>query len=85
MRTQLDETLDQLHQQLASIEELAPEERSKLQAAVDEIQESLDSSDVDSKSLADRLADATSQFSEAHPALANSVGRVADMLAQMGI
>lgn len=85
MRTQLEETLDQLRLQLASVEDLDAEERERLQAAVNEIQNSLDRTEVDSQSLAQRLSDATAHFQESHPALTNSVGRVADMLAQMGI
>lgn len=85
MRTQLEETLDQLRQQLAGIEELDVDEREELQAAVNEIQNSLDRAEVDSQSLANRLSDATAHFQEAHPSLTNSVGRIADMLAQMGI
>jgi len=85
MRTQLEETLQQLHQQLGEIDSLQPEEKVRLQTAVDEIQESLDREEVSSHSLAERLSEATAQFNEAHPSLANSVGRIADMLSQMGI
>jgi len=85
MRTELDQTLEQLRTQLASVEELDAEERDRLQTAVNEIQNSLDRAEVNSQSLADRLSEATAQFQESHPSLTNSVGRVADMLAQMGI
>jgi hypothetical protein len=56
-----------------------------LEATVNELQQSLDHNDVSSQSLAERLSEATLQFQESHPALTNSVGRIADMLAQMGI
>jgi len=85
MRKQLEETLHQLHTELATIDTLDPDERVRLQSAVDEIQQSLDQSDVSSHSLAERLSEATAHFREGYPNLANSVGRIADMLAQMGI
>ncbi|MCM2373003.1 DUF4404 family protein [Aporhodopirellula aestuarii] len=85
MRTQLEETLDQLRKQLADVESLDPEEREQLEEAVNEIKQSLDRSEVSSQSLAERLSEATAHFQESHPALTNSVGRIADMLAQMGI
>lgn len=85
MRTQLEETLEQLRQQLSEIDSLDSDERDRLQAAVTEIQESLDADEVSSQSLAERLSEATAHFSEAHPTLTNSVGRIADMLSQMGI
>ncbi|TWU11008.1 DUF4404 family protein [Allorhodopirellula heiligendammensis] len=85
MRTQLEETLQQLRAQLAGLESLAPEQRRQLQTTVDEIEHSLDEQDVSSHSIATRLSDATAEFQESHPSLTNSVGRIADMLAQMGI
>ncbi len=85
MRTQLDETLQQLRTQLASLDSLGPEQREQLQATLDEIEQSLDRHDVSSHSLATRLSDATAEFQESHPSLTISVGRIADMLAQMGI
>lgn len=85
MRTQLDETLQQLRAQLANLDSLSPAQREQLQATVNEIEQSLDQHDVSSHSLATRLSDATAEFQESHPSLTNSVGRIADMLAQMGI
>lgn len=85
MRVQLEQTLDELHHQLAEIETLESDDRERLQQAVKEIQQSLDKEDVSSFSLAERLREATTQFTEAHPTIANSVGRIADMLSQMGI
>ena len=85
MRTQLEETLDQLRAQLAGLDHIAPEQRQRLEATVNELQQSLDHNDVSSQSFAERLSEATLQFQESHPSLTNSVGRIADMLAQMGI
>lgn len=84
-RQELEETLRQLHEHLSETRDLDAEEVAKLRAAVDEIESTLDRSDVSSASLADRLREATRQFEESHPMLTGTVGRVADMLAQMGI
>ena len=85
MRTELEKTLDQLRLQLQDVSELDSAERERLRAAVDEIKASLDESDVNSHSLAEGLQNATQSFSDAHPKLAENLGRVADMLSQMGI
>ncbi|TWT72989.1 DUF4404 family protein [Allorhodopirellula solitaria] len=85
MRTELDETLKHLRAQLASLDSLDPEQCEQLQVTVNEIEESLDQHDVSSQSLADRLSEATAEFQESHPSLTNNVGRIAHMLAQMGI
>jgi septal ring factor EnvC (AmiA/AmiB activator) len=85
MRTELEKTLDQLHLQLQDVSELDDEQRDRLRAAVDQIKASLDESEVNSHSLATGLQAATQSFSDAHPKLAENLGRVADMLSQMGI
>jgi CII-binding regulator of phage lambda lysogenization HflD len=84
-RQALEATLQQLHEQLAETRDLDQAEITKLRAAVEEIEATLDRSDVSSASLADRLREATRDFEESHPVLTGTVGRVADMLAQMGI
>ncbi|MCG8649337.1 MAG: DUF4404 family protein [Pirellulales bacterium] len=85
MHRDLIETLDDLHQQLAHIQDLDEEEVRRLRESVEEIQQSLDQSDVSSAGLAKRLQEASDRFQQSHPVLTQTVGRVADMLAQMGI
>ncbi len=85
MRTQIEETLNHLRDQLASFDSLDPEHREQLQASVDEIERSLDQQDVNSQSLAERMSEATAEFQESYPSLTNNIGRIADMLSQMGI
>ncbi len=85
MRPELEETLSQLHLQLESIDDLDEAEVERLRAAAHEIQSTLDRSDISSASLAERLQEATSKFSQSHPVLTNTVGRIADLLSQMGI
>ncbi|QDT61420.1 hypothetical protein SV7mr_39550 [Stieleria bergensis] len=81
----LHDTLRQLHEQLADLDELQPSQREELQTAVTEIQESLDRFDIRSADLAKRLHEDTETFSSKHPDIARTVGQVADTLAQMGI
>jgi len=85
MRPELEETLAHLHQQLESIDDLDEAEVQRLRVAAFEIQSTLDRSDVSSATLAGRLEEATRQFSQSHPVLTNTVGRIADLLSQMGI
>jgi hypothetical protein len=85
MRQSLEDTLRELHEQLANAENLEPSEVEMLRGAVVEIQETLDQSDVSSSELAQGLRNKTLSFSETHPMLAQTIGRIADMLSQMGI
>ena len=85
MRETLDETLKDLHDQLGSIEDLDDERIEMLRNAVAEIQATLDEQHVSSAGLAQRLQEATQQFNSSHPVLTNTVGRIADLLSQLGI
>lgn len=85
MRQTLDETLSELHQQLASAQDLDEAQRIKLRQALEEIQRTLDNSQISSASLATQLKQAVAQFENSHPQLTNSIGRIADLLSQMGI
>ncbi|QDV86733.1 DUF4404 family protein [Stieleria sp.] len=85
MRNELEEALRQLHTALESIETLEPDEAERLRRAVAEISGTLDEQEVDSATLAKRLQEQTDAFQESHPVLTQTVGRIADMLAQMGI
>lgn len=85
MREQIEETIDQLRQQLGSAENLDTKEATELQEALEEIVSSLDEQAISSASLAERFQEQTQSFQESHPILTRTVGRMADMLAQMGI
>ncbi|OYP35342.1 DUF4404 family protein [Rhodopirellula sp. MGV] len=85
MRKDLDEALRQLHSTLESIQDLEPDEAARLRQAVDEIASTLDENDVDSGSLARSMQEQTASFQESHPQLTMTVGRIADILSQMGI
>lgn len=85
MRQTLEETLQDLHDQLSRTEDLDAEEVAMLRHAANEIQATLDQADVSSAGLARRLQEATQHFSETHPRLTQTVGRIADLLSQLGI
>jgi uncharacterized protein (DUF2336 family) len=85
MRQTLEETLNELRQQLLDSASLDPEQREQLRQAADEIHTTLDDSTVSSHGLAERLQKATIHFEHTHPQLTNTIGRIADLLAQMGI
>ena len=85
MRDELEEALGQLHSALESVDNLESDEAERLRQAVREISETLDEQHVDSAGLAKRLHEQTEAFQESHPVLTQTVGRIADMLAQMGI
>jgi hypothetical protein len=85
MRQELEKVLRQLHETLESAEHLDADEVRELRRAAEEIESSLDEQSVDSASLAQRLHKETERFQESYPVLTRTVGRVADMLSQMGI
>jgi len=85
MQETLDDTLQQLHEQIRDLGRLNESEREQLREAVTELQQSLDRFDVKSSDLAKRIHGTTTQFSEQYPGLAQTAGQVADILSQMGI
>ena len=85
MRKKLEATLQELHDYLSSVKDIDEDQAEMLRASLAEIQATLDSQEVDSSSLAKSLVDRTLSFSETHPTLTSAVGRVADLLSQMGI
>ncbi len=88
-RTHLRETLEELHQELESTEQVDPEARELLEEVLSDIREVLQRADHPSGeehgSLVDRLADATQRFEEDFPSLTAAVNRVATALSNLGI
>ncbi len=92
-KQQLNDTLAQLHDELAHGPELDEESRERLSQLVADIQHALqsdtagesDSSDESAESLTDRLQDAVADFESAHPQFSELMGRIADGLSQLGI
>ena len=84
----LQDTLDELESELHSLESLDPHTRELLEEAAREIQAALDSRDPDQfepHSLTEQLQETGRRFESSHPTLSAIVGRMIDVLAQMGI
>lgn len=89
-RDELADTLQRLHAQLAEAERIDPELRELLRNALDEIRDALDQGGGaggagEGESLGDRLAEMTQHFEDSHPALAATIGRLVNTLANLGI
>ncbi len=87
-REQLRETLELLHQQLGEAKDVDADMAAKLSGAIDDIATVLDEksdADYEPASLGERLGEATRHFEQSHPTLSGTIGRLADILAQMGI
>ena len=90
-KERLADLLHQLQVELSSTEDLDEELSEQLRATTAEIRQALDreaaeaASDDSSQSLISQLRQAATRFEDSHPALTNTVGRIADALAQLGI
>ena len=82
---ELTDALEVVHHQLGQSDQLDPEEVEKLRATMDEIQSVLDREPDRSETLSDRVSQSARRFEETHPRLTETLGRVADILQQMGI
>ncbi len=78
----LDEALDVVHRELAKSEHLDAEELDKLKATMTEIKTRL--GEEAEESLSDRITTSARRFEESHPVLTENLGRLADILQQMG-
>ena len=87
-RTRLRETLEELERELERSEAVDERSRERLAHVLGEVRELL-GEDVEPRdehrSLLDRLREATRDFEEEHPALAETIGRVAAALSNLGI
>ncbi|MDB5385147.1 MAG: hypothetical protein JWM11_793 [Planctomycetaceae bacterium] len=81
-------TLTELEQQLRALETVDPESRQSLLNAVQEIRLGLDEdrpTAATSNSLIANLTHSVEKFEISHPTLTSVLGRLIDILAQMGI
>ncbi|MCY2976372.1 MAG: DUF4404 family protein [Planctomycetota bacterium] len=85
MQQKLEETLKELHEQLANTEDLGLEQVAMLRVTLAEIQAKLDDEHSAPSSLSAQLTESIEQIQGSHPVLTNTIARVADLLAQMGI
>lgn len=82
---ELIDALDVVHRQLAEAEHLDADEVEKLHNTMSEIQAVLDQESERGETLSDRVSISARRFEESHPVLTETLGRVADILQQMGI
>ncbi len=81
----LHDALEVIHRELAQSEHLDAKEVEKLNATIKEIQAALGDRAEDAESLSDRVSSSARRFEESHPVLTENLGRLADILQQMGI
>jgi hypothetical protein len=80
--------LDELEQELHSVESLDDESRSMLKETAEEIQGALredDTTTLEPQTMSNKLGDAVTDFETSHPTLHAVVSRIVDVLGQMGI
>ncbi len=82
---ELNDALEVVHRELSQSEHLDSNEVEKLQAMMSEIRAMLDQQSDRGESLSDRVSKSARRFEESHPVLTETLGRVADILQQMGI
>ena len=89
--SRLRQTLEELERELESHgDAVDPRSRELIDHAVRDVREVLeragdDAGEPDHPTLLDRLGEATRHFEESHPTLAETIGRVANALSNMGI
>jgi hypothetical protein len=78
--------LEQLHEELLTAGELDEATAEELRNAAQEIEMKLAAADrATAQPLVQRLRDAVYSLPDSHPAVKNTVGRIADALSQIGI
>ena len=91
---ELKATLEQLSQQLADAEELAPAVRQRLEQALADVRAALDTQSTaadeaaeeeEEESLIEQLSETARHIEESHPTLFGTLGSVIDALSRMGI
>ena len=81
----LEQALKIVQRELARADHLDAEEVTKLKATMEEIQTVLgDRASEEEDSLSERVASSARRFEESHPTLTENLGRIADILQQMG-
>lgn len=82
---ELADALEVVHRELTESDHLDAEEVEKLRATMKEIQSVLDQQNGTADSLSDQITGSARRFEESHPVLTKTLGRIADILQQMGI
>jgi hypothetical protein len=87
-RQKLRETLEELERELEQTDVTHAASRERLEHVIREVRALLEETAREGdaeRSLLDRVREATREFEEEHPALAETIGRVATALSNMGI
>ena len=85
--SELKQTVQNLHEELAKAQQLGPGDRALLEAALADIRRALDSAPATTAPEAggDRLEGAAVRLEAEHPGLAGAIRSVLDALAKAGI
>lgn len=85
--SELKQTVHNLHEELAKAQQLGPEDRALLEAALADIRRALESAPAAKAPEAegDRLEGAAVRLEAEHPGLAGAIRSVLDALAKAGI
>ena len=84
-QNELNAALEVVHRELTQSDHLDTEEVEKLRATMSEIRSVLDQQTEKEDTLSERVSNSATRFEESHPVLTETLGRVADILQQMGI
>lgn len=79
------QALTTVRRELESAEDLDPAEVDKLRQTVHDIEAVLKRQSDPAPSIGHRLSESATHFEQTHPRLTLTIGRIADMLQQMGI
>lgn len=82
---ELTEALGVVHRELAQSDHLDPEDVEKLRVTIGQIQAALEQHSDREQGLSETVTHSALRFEESHPRLTETLGRIADMLQQMGI
>ena len=82
---ELNDALDVVQRELTESDHLDSDEVEKLKATMSEIRAHLDQQDNHPESLSERVTRSARRFEQSHPVLTETLGRIADILQQMGI
>lgn len=77
--------VQQLREQIAGLDEVAPETRALLAAADQDIQDALGAPQAAPPSLFERLRSAAEHFEDDHPAVTATISGIAEALSRIGI
>jgi CII-binding regulator of phage lambda lysogenization HflD len=82
---ELTAALQTLHDELAESDSLDEEDVAHLRATMKQIEDMLEKKAGSTESITGRVTSTAKRFEQSHPVLTNSLGRIADILQQMGI